>query len=45
MDVAASVFYDEKTKQYDLNNKEPGKPHYVSEQQQRKTEIIMLNKS
>jgi len=33
MDVAASEFYDEKTKQYDLNNKEPGKPHYLSSEQ------------
>ncbi len=30
MDVAASEFYDEKGKQYDLNNKEPGKPNYVN---------------
>jgi len=30
MDVAASEFYDEKGKQYDLNNKEQGKPNYVN---------------
>ena len=30
MDVAASEFYDEAGKQYDLNNKEPGKPNYVN---------------
>lgn len=33
MDVAASEFYDEKTKQYDLNNKEAGKPHYLTSEQ------------
>lgn len=33
MDVAASEFYDEKTKQYDLNNKEEGKPHYLTSEQ------------
>lgn len=30
MDVAASEFYDENEKKYDLNNKEKGRPHYVS---------------
>ena len=30
MDVAASEFYDEAGKQYDLNNKEKGKPNYVN---------------
>ena len=30
MDVAASEFYDEQQKQYDLNNKEKGRPHYVN---------------
>lgn len=30
MDVAASEFFDEQAKKYDLNNKEPGKPHYVN---------------
>ena len=30
MDVAASEFYDEKEKKYDLNNKEVGKPNYVN---------------
>jgi enolase len=29
MDVAASEFYDEKGKRYDLNNKEEGRPNYV----------------
>ena len=29
MDVAASEFYDDKEKKYDLNNKEKGKPNYV----------------
>jgi len=33
MDVAASEFYDEAGKQYDLNNKEPGKPNYLTSQQ------------
>ena len=30
MDVAASEFYDEKEKKYDLNNKEKDHPHYVN---------------
>lgn len=30
MDVAASEFYDENEKKYDLNNKEKGKPNYVN---------------
>jgi enolase len=30
MDVAASEFYDEQQKKYDLNNKEPGRPNYVN---------------
>lgn len=30
MDVAASEFYDGEKKQYDLNNKEQGKPHYLT---------------
>lgn len=29
MDVAASEFYDEEQKKYDLNNKEKGRPNYV----------------
>ena len=29
MDVAASEFFDEQEKRYDLNNKEKGKPNYV----------------
>lgn len=29
MDVAASEFFDEEQKKYDLNNKEKGNPHYV----------------
>jgi enolase len=33
MDVAASEFYDEKGKQYDLNNKQPGQPNYLTSQQ------------
>jgi len=33
MDVAASEFYDEKGKQYDLNNKEEGRPNYLTSQQ------------
>jgi hypothetical protein len=35
MDVAASEFYDEAKKQYDLNNKEPGKPNYVNKRTKR----------
>jgi enolase len=30
MDVAASEFFDEQEKKYDLNNKEKGKPNYVN---------------
>jgi hypothetical protein len=30
MDVAASEFFNEKEKNYDLNNKEPGQPNYVN---------------
>ncbi|CAF2411873.1 unnamed protein product [Rotaria sp. Silwood2] len=30
MDVAASEFFDEQEKKYDLNNKEKGKPHYLT---------------
>jgi hypothetical protein len=30
MDVAASEFFCEKEKKYDLNNKEIGKPNYVN---------------
>ena len=30
MDVAASEFLDEQEKKYDLNNKEKGKPHYLT---------------
>jgi enolase len=33
MDVAASEFYDEETKQYDLNNKEKGRPNYLTSEQ------------
>jgi len=33
MDVAASEFYDEKEKKYDLNNKEKGRPHYLTSQE------------
>lgn len=31
MDVAASEFFDEQAKKYDLNNKEKGRPNYVSD--------------
>ena len=31
MDVAASEFFDEQEKKYDLNNKEKGKPNYVNQ--------------
>jgi hypothetical protein len=30
MDVAASEFFDEKEKKYDLNNKEKGRSNYVN---------------
>jgi hypothetical protein len=30
MDVAASEFFNEKEKNYDLNNKEPGRPNYAN---------------
>ncbi|CAF0909821.1 unnamed protein product [Rotaria sordida] len=33
MDVAASEFYDEEGKKYDLNNKEKGRPHYLTSEQ------------
>lgn len=33
MDVAASEFYDEKEQKYDLNNKEKGKPNYLTSDQ------------
>ena len=33
MDVAASEFYDEEQKKYDLNNKEKGKPNYLTSEQ------------
>jgi enolase len=33
MDCAASEFYDEAGKQYDLNNKQPGQPNYLTSQQ------------
>ena len=35
MDVAASEFYDEKEKKYDLNNKEKGRPNFVRTAKQR----------
>ena len=40
MDVAASEFYDEKEKKYDLNNKEPGRPHYVTKRLPKTTRMI-----
>ncbi|CAF0852370.1 unnamed protein product [Rotaria sordida] len=33
MDVAASEFYDEEGKKYDLNNKEKGRPHYLTSEE------------
>ncbi|CAF1197278.1 unnamed protein product [Rotaria sordida] len=33
MDVAASEFFDEQQKKYDLNNKEKGNPHYLTSDQ------------
>jgi enolase len=33
MDVAASEFYDDKEKKYDLNNKEKDKPHWLTSEQ------------
>ena len=33
MDVAASEFYDEEQKKYDLNNKQKGKPNYLTSEQ------------
>ncbi|CAF3084456.1 unnamed protein product [Rotaria socialis] len=33
MDVAASEFFDEGAKKYDLNNKQPGQPHYLSSEE------------
>lgn len=33
MDVAASEFYDEEQKKYDLNNKEKGKPQYLNSEE------------
>ena len=33
MDVAASEFYDEEQKKYDLNNKEKGQPHYLTSEE------------
>jgi enolase len=33
MDVAASEFYDEQEKRYDLNNKEKGHPNYLTSEQ------------
>ena len=43
MDVAASEFYDEAGKQYDLNNKEPGKPNYVKQRTKRKRIRFFFN--
>lgn len=42
MDVAASEFYDEQEKKYDLNNKEKGKPHYVNIHQNYNENFIMI---
>jgi len=39
MDVAASEFYDEQEKRYDLNNKEKGHPNYVNNNMKKKTEL------
>jgi len=36
MDVAASEFYDEQEKRYDLNNKEKGHPNYVNNNTKKK---------
>jgi enolase len=36
MDVAASEFYDEQEKRYDLNNKEKGHPNYVNNNMKKK---------
>lgn len=33
MDVAASEFFDEEQKKYDLNNKEKGRPHYLTSEE------------
>lgn len=33
MDVAASEFFDEEQKKYDLNNKEKGNPHYLTSEE------------
>ncbi|CAF4614383.1 unnamed protein product, partial [Rotaria magnacalcarata] len=33
MDVAASEFYDEQEKKYDLNNKEKDHPHYLTSEE------------
>ena len=33
MDVAASEFYDEEQKKYDLNNKQKGQPHYLTSEE------------
>lgn len=33
MDVAASEFFDEAQKKYDLNNKEKGRPHYLTSEE------------
>jgi enolase len=43
MDVAASEFYDEQGKQYDLNNKEKGKPNYVNKQKNKKNVVKVSN--
>jgi len=36
MDCAASEFYDEAGKQYDLNNKQPGQPNYVNKRRRKR---------
>lgn len=42
MDVAASEFFDEGAKKYDLNNKEKGHPHYVNNEMDAEFIVFMF---